>query len=559
MADLGKFVSAGLPTGRGRHRPWASVFSLLSAVIFAHSLTAQQPLQSKPSVPMVGASSARADVARFRARVESILADSRAERASWGILVADRDTGRQLYSLNADHFFTPASNAKIFTTALALATLGPDYRFHTTIESNGLLDNDGRLAGDLVLVGRGDPDLSNRKFPYDKKDETEGPIDKVLAEMADAAVAKGLKEVDGDIVADDSYFPYDPYPEGWSVGDLFFKFGAPVSAIAFNDNAVSVEMRPGTTLGEPPAITVQPEAAASSLGLELTTVSSSEKSEFAVVRQPEANFLLLRGSIALGHAPMRIDVAMPDPAATAAAELKRLLEARGVAVKGGVRAQHGAPPRTSPSGEPVFNQPIDPPTNRDRSLILAEHVSQPLLEIIRVTNKVSQNLHAEVLLRTAGREKLGSGSTAAGLKVERNFLKEAGIADGDVILSDGCGLARDDLVTPRAIAALLSYALRQPWGEGFLSTLPVAGVDGTLENRMKNTAAAGLVEAKTGSADHARALSGYATTHRGEYLVFSLFDNNNPQHGTDATAALDAITTAMVETLGAGADARKGK
>ena len=505
---------------------------------------------------LVEPGNARADVARFRTRVENILADSRADRASWGILVADRDTGRQLYSLNADHFFTPASNAKIFTTALALAMLGPDYRFHTTIESNGLLDNDGRLAGDLVLVGRGDPDLSNRKFPYDKKDETEGPIDKVLAEMADAAVAKGLKEVDGDIVADDSYFPYDPYPEGWSVGDLFFKFGAPVSAIAFNDNAVAVEMRPGTTLGEPPAITVQPEAAASTLGLELTTVSSSEKSEFAVVRQPEANFLLLRGSISLGHAPMRIDVAMPDPAATAAVELKRLLEARGVAVKGGVRAQHGAPPRTSPSGEPVLNQSIDPPSNRDRSLILAEHVSQPLLEIIRVTNKVSQNLHAEVLLRTVGREKLGAGSTAAGLKVERNFLKEAGIADGDVILSDGCGLARDDLVTPRAIAALLSYALRQPWGEGFLSTLPVAGVDGTLENRMKNTAAASLVEAKTGSADHARALSGYATTHRGEFLVFSLFDNNNPQHGTDATAALDAITAAMVETLGTNASKR---
>jgi D-alanyl-D-alanine carboxypeptidase/D-alanyl-D-alanine-endopeptidase (penicillin-binding protein 4) len=289
------------------------------------------------------------------------------------------------------------------------------------------------------------------------------------------------------------------------------------------------------------------------LGLELTTVSSSEKSEFAVVRQPEANFLLLRGSISLGHAQMRIDVAMPDPAATAAAELNRLLEARGVAVNGGVRAQHGAPPRTSPSGEPVLNASIDPASNRDRSLILAEHVSQPLLEIVRVTNKVSQNLHAEVLLRTVGREKLGVGSTAAGLKVERNFLKEAGIADGDVILSDGCGLARDDLVTPRAIAALLSYALRQSWGEGFLSTLPVAGVDGTLENRMKNTAAAGLVEAKTGSADHARALSGYATTHRGEFLVFSLFDNNNPQHGTDATAALDAITAAMVETLGTNA------
>ena len=128
-----------------------------------------------------------------------------------------------------------------------------------------------------------------------------------------------------------------------------------------------------------------------------------------------------------------------------------------------------------------------------------------------------------------------------------------------MILSDGSGLARDDLVTPRAVVALLSYASRQPWGAAFLSTLPVAGVDGTLENRMKNTAAAGLIEAKTGAADHVRALSGYATTRRGEYLVFSIFDNNNPQHGIDATATLDAIGAAMVETLGADARAAAPK
>ncbi len=152
------------------------------------------------------------------------------------MVVVDRDTGETLYALNADHFFAPASNAKIFTTALALATLGADYQFRTTLESSGTLGSDGRLAGDLILVGRGDPDLSNRKFPYAGNGEREGPVDRVLAEMADAAVAKGLREVDGDIVADDSYFPYDPYPAGWTAGDLFFTFGAPVSAIAFNDN-----------------------------------------------------------------------------------------------------------------------------------------------------------------------------------------------------------------------------------------------------------------------------------------------------------------------------------
>jgi D-alanyl-D-alanine carboxypeptidase/D-alanyl-D-alanine-endopeptidase (penicillin-binding protein 4) len=408
-------------------------------------------------------------------------------------------------------------------------------------------------------VGRGDPDLSNRKFPYDPRNETDGPIDKVLAEIADAAVAKGLRQVDGDIVGDDTCFPYDPYPSGWSDGDLFFKFGAPVSAIAFNDNILSVEMRPGAVPGDPPAATVQPEAASSTLGLELTTVAPSEQSGFAVVRQPGANFLLLRGAISPGHSPMRIDLAMQDPAAIAAAELKLLLEARGVTVSGAARARHAPPPRTTAKGEPLLDPATDAASSDSTATLLAEHLSQPLLEIVRATNKVSQNLHAELLLRTVGKEKLGLGSTAEGLKVERDFLKAAGIADGDVLLSDGSGLARDDLVTPRAVVALLSYVQRQPWGEAFLATLPVAGVDGTLENRMKNTAAAGFVEAKTGSSDHVRAISGYATTRRGEYLVFSIFANSNPQHGSDATAALDSIATAMVETLGVYAPAAAHK
>jgi len=502
-----------------------------------------------PAGPLPKGAASDAETAKLRARIETLLGTAHSERGYWGVLIANRDTGETLYSLNPDHFFTPASNAKIFTTSLALATMGPDYRFRTTLESPGVFGTDGRLAGNLVLVGRGDPDLSNRRFPYDKKVEFDGPVDKVLAEMADAAVAKGLKEVDGDVVADDSYFPYDPYPAGWNVGDLFFRFGAPVSAIAFNDNAVSVYMRPGAGPTDAPSIAVEPAGASDTFGVELQTVGSSDKSGFAVVRQPETNFLLLRGAISPGHAPMRIDIAMPDPARTAAAELKSLLEARGVHVTGAARAQHGAPPVTTASGEPVL-VPADVSASAGNITVLAEHLSQPLIEIVRATNKVSQNLHAELLLRTVGREKVGVGSTAAGLKAEKDFLKAAGVADGDVILSDGSGLARDDLVTPRAAVALLEYASRQPWGAAFLSTLPVAGVDGTLENRMKNSAATGLIEAKTGAADHARALSGYATTRGGDYLVFSIFVNNNSQHGADATETLDAIATAMVDTLG---------
>jgi serine-type D-Ala-D-Ala carboxypeptidase/endopeptidase (penicillin-binding protein 4) len=182
--------------------------------------------------------------------------------------------------------------------------------------------------------------------------------------------------------------------------------------------------------------------------------------------------------------------------------------------------------------------------------VLAEHISPPLIESIRLTNKISQNLHAEIFLRTVAREKAGVGSIDEGLKLEQQFLQAAGIADGDVVLSDGSGLARDDLVTPRAIAQLLSYANRQPWGRDFLSTLPIAGVDGTLEDRMKDTRATGLIEAKTGSTEHVHALSGYATTLRGEYLIFSIFGNNDTQKAHDASVTVDAIATAMVEMLG---------
>jgi D-alanyl-D-alanine carboxypeptidase/D-alanyl-D-alanine-endopeptidase (penicillin-binding protein 4) len=469
----------------------------------------------------------------------------------WGILIADADTGATVYELNSDHYFAPASNAKVFTTALALAMLGPNYHSRTTFESKGTLRRDGHLAGDLVLAGRGDPDISNRKFPYSGRVEREGPAEQPLVEMADQVVSKGLREVDGDIVGDDTYFPYDPYPAGWTVGDLFFKFGAPVSAIDFNDNMVTIEVQPGPRMGEPATVFTEPRAAVDSVSYEIATGPAGGESEFAVARQPGPKFILLRGTIPLDASPVKLDLAMTEPAETSALALKQLLEARGVKITGGVRAEHAPPPESTPSGDPIIwpvgASPSSEPAN---STVLVEHISQPLSQIVCVTNKESQNLHAELLLRAVGRERTGVGSTAAGLQVERTFLKTAGIADGDVVLADGSGLSPGDLVTPRAMVTLLRYAAMQPWGRDFISSLPVAGVDGTLEYRMNKTAASGRIEAKTGEIEHTRALSGYATTTRGERLVFAIFYNNNPRSGAGTSAPIDAIANAMVETLG---------
>ncbi|MDE3171148.1 MAG: D-alanyl-D-alanine carboxypeptidase/D-alanyl-D-alanine-endopeptidase, partial [Acidobacteriota bacterium] len=363
------------------------------------------------------------DIARFRGRVEAILAGPHAVRSYWGILVADRDTGKILYALNADHFFAPASNAKLITTALALDELGPNYRFRTTFESDGTLASSGHLSGDLELAGRGDPDLSNRVFPFAGEFARQGATEKVFTEMVDAAVAKGLREVDGDVVADDSYFPYDPYPAGWSVGDLFFDFGVPVSAITFNDNVVSILIQPGARPGDPAVLATQPAASLEALAHSVTTSAPGGMPAIAVVRQPGSNFLLLRGTIPAGHTPVKLDLAMIQPAETAARAIKDLLEARGVRVTGQIRVRHSAPPETTAAGEPVLTGMPAPEPHR---LVLAEHMSPPLRESIELTNKVSQNLHAEIFLRTVGREKLGLASTAAGLKAERAFLRSAG-------------------------------------------------------------------------------------------------------------------------------------
>jgi D-alanyl-D-alanine carboxypeptidase/D-alanyl-D-alanine-endopeptidase (penicillin-binding protein 4) len=269
---------------------------------------------------------------------------------------------------------------------------------------------------------------------------------------------------------------------------------------------------------------------------------------------PDRTFCSFAGRCRSPTPPVKLDLAITNPAETAARTLRHLLEARGVHIKGEVRVEEAPAPQALKSGEtPALLSPELKSAEENAApsaQVLAEHVSPPLLESVRVLNKVSQNLHAELLLRTIAREKTGIGSSEIGLRLEQDFLKSLGVTDGDDVLTDGSGLSTNNLVTPRAVVALLQYAIHQPWGPDFMATLPIAGVDGTLEDRMKGTPASGLIQAKTGGLEHVHALSGYATTLGGEYLVFSIFVNNDPQKGHDAIAAIDAIAQAMVETVG---------
>ncbi len=476
----------------------------------------------------------RADVGRFRQRAEAALSATGPDKGTWGVLVADAATGEVLYSRNADGYFMPASNAKLFSTALALATLGPDYRVRTTVASNGALDADGVLNGDLVLTGRGDANLSNRKFPFEKKEEREGPPEKVLAAFADTVAARGVKEITGDVIADDSMFQHEKFPSGWLVDDILWSYGAAVSAIAVNDNTFTLDLRPGAHEGDPARYDAGIAGDFYTVENSVLTSARGIEEKLAVARDPGSRIIQVSGTMPLDAPPRRLTIAIEDPAEYAASLLARLLETRGVKIDGHSRARHVAdlaPDAAAPQ------------------TVLAEHTSVPLSDEVRLTNKNSENLHAELLLLLAAHEKTGANNYEDALKFASDFFRRAGIADGDVVLSDGSGLSRKDLVTPRSIVQLLRHAAAQPWGELYRSTLPISGEDGTLSDRMKNTPAAGRIFAKTGTIGHGNTLSGYASTVHGAGLLFSILGNNNNLHAQDANKVIDAICVAMVEEL----------
>jgi len=478
----------------------------------------------------------RGDISRFSERVQAALASTGNDKAYWGLLITDADSGEVLYSLNASRYFMPASNAKLFTTAMALATLGPEFHIRTTVESTGVPDSSGHLEGDLVLVGRGDANLSNRVLPFGDHAEHNGPPEKALADLADQVVASGVKEISGDIVADDSYFAPERYPPGWGIDDAVWGYGAAVSALAINDNFISVDLRPGAMIGAPLVYNAAPWPGIYQLRNDTQTSAAGTEPMLRLERDPDSQVFHLTGTLPLDAPARQLQLAVTQPAENAAAILMQLLEARGVRVQGRSRARHGDRNAPLQAAAPMH--------------ALAEHISPALLQDVRLTNKLSMNLHAELLLRVAAKEKAGATTLDDALAFATQFRQGIGIAPDDVELTDGSGLSRGDLLTPQSVVQLLAYALKQPWGSDFVATLPVAGQDGTLENRMRGTAAAGQVQAKTGLVEHVNSLSGYATTRGGAHLVFSIFGNNTGTKGIDGANVVDSICVAMVEDLG---------
>jgi D-alanyl-D-alanine carboxypeptidase/D-alanyl-D-alanine-endopeptidase (penicillin-binding protein 4) len=471
----------------------------------------------------------RKAAAKFAARAVELLGTMPTNKGEWGLLIADAESGETLYEQDADKYFVPASNMKLFTTALALAKLGPEYRFHTTLETRGTISSDGVLNGDVALVGRGDPNLSNRKFPYELKEEFDGPPQRALVQLADTLTAKGVKEISGDVIGDDSYFPRERYPNGWEIDDMVWEYGAAISAIVVNDNTVALTLTPGEQAGNPVQASLSPATPDFTVENDVLTSPVDVKSDLTLTREPGSNLVVVKGSLPAKSSSRKLVLAIEEPAQHAAAILKQLLEARGIKVAGVARARHDRPEL---SGDPI---------------VLAEHVSVPLGDAVKLINKISQNLHTEMLLRTVARQNGMWATTDDLMKPPADFYAEAGIALGDVIQTDASGLSRHDLVTPRAIVTLLSFAQKQTWFAPYYASLPVAGADGTLEDRMKNTPAAGRIHAKTGSVEHVRTLSGFAETPGGRRLIFSFLSNNQGGKSHEAADALTGLCVAMLE------------
>lgn len=511
----------------------------------------------------------------LKVQIAKLLKDPAVKRAHWGIAVTKMD-GKPVYELNAGQFFQPASNAKLFTTAAALDLLGADRTFETKVVGEGVFTGTETLKGTLTLVGSGDANLSGRELPYVPPTERPKPAPpaadplRYLEAMADQVAATGLKRLEGDVVGDDRLFAQEGYPPDWAIDDAVWGYGAPVNALTVNDNQIKVTVTPGTSPATQPSVTVNPVFSYYTLDTSgLTTGAAGSGSHVQMVRLPGSKVLQVFGSIAVDSPADMEEVAIADPAEYTAMAFKGMLEARGIAVTGIARAQHR--PQRYARGMVEWSAEIGAQLgsrfaagegvgecgavfsggnigNR-QTVVMASHQSPTLIEDIVLTNKVSENLHAELLLRHLARRYACDGYAAQGVGAVRAFLTaKVGIDPNDFVFFDGSGLSGHDLVTPGATAKLLHYASTQPWFAAWKASLPVGGEDGTLAFRFAKAPLKGRVFAKTGTLGEARALSGYLEGASGRTVIFSIMVDNHAPHSHADEAAMDRIVAAIAAT-----------
>jgi D-alanyl-D-alanine carboxypeptidase/D-alanyl-D-alanine-endopeptidase (penicillin-binding protein 4) len=473
--------------------------------------------------------------ADLSSRLDTIIDSAPAlSHAFVGMRVVRLSDGRVLYARNADRLFVPASNMKLFTTALALSKLGADYRLATQIGAAVPMDADGALPGDLELIGGGDPSLSGREYPY-RSHAPPGAIYsfRAIDELADQLVAHGLKRVEGNIVGDDTRYVWEPQPGPWSSDSASREYGAPVSALILDDNTFGLTLRPAGHAGDLARITLAPTFENFVIDNHVVTIEHGIRS-IKFYRSASGKELHLWGVIPKADAGYVQELAIGDPALYAAEVLRDALLRRGISIRGDALGGHRFPDETAP--EP-----------RKLEITLAEHRSPPLGELLQVVDKVSQNLHAEMLLREVAVASGRTGSREAGLDVMEEFLTSIGISSSEYQFSDGSGLSTRTLVSPTAVTQLLAHMNQSPLREAWFNLLPIGGEDGTLGSRFAGHPEARAIHAKTGTLDHVKALSGYADTPAYGRVAFSLLVNHFEEPSPGVTKAIDQLILSLLE------------
>jgi serine-type D-Ala-D-Ala carboxypeptidase/endopeptidase (penicillin-binding protein 4) len=485
---------------------FAWIVAALAATIACHPAPVRLKPDTTASIPPA--------LVPLQQDIDAVLAQPQLARGSWGLLVKSLKTGETLYERNAGKLMMPASNMKIVTLAAAAEKLGWDYRYTTTLAAAGPIA-DGVLQGDLVVSGSGDPSLV----------AADGMADRAFADWAGVLKQRGIRGVAGRVIGDDNGFE-EPSPGlGWMWDDLPTEDSTSIGALQYNENAVRVTISPGPSAGDSAAISLSVSGSGLTIVNEVTTAAAGSATSIDMHRLAGSTTLALRGSIALGASPAALAVSVDNPTQFFVNAFRAALIANGIDVRG-------------PAVD--IDDVADVPAARSAPIV--SYQSPPLSTLAVRLMKISQNLYAESFLKTLAAAPGTVPTAAAGWTAARTILEGWGVQPGALIQRDGSGLTRYDFVTPEALVTILTHVDRDARLRGpFEASLPIAGRDGTLANRMKGTPAEGNARAKTGSMTAVRGTSGYVTTADGEPLVFSILINGYDSPGSTITAAEDAI------------------
>ena len=530
-----------------------------SVKVRAQSDARSTPLKSTSAGRGTTPSTASSTLADLKTRIEEIVRQPALEPGFFAVKIVSLDSGQIIYEQNANKFVRPASNMKLYTVAAAFDRLTPDFHFVTSVYAKEKLE-DGKVKGDLIVYGRGDPSIAAR---FNNGDYFKG-----INDLADRIVAAGVKRIKGDLVGDESYFNGAPVGSGWEWEDLTWSYGAQVSALTINDNAIDLNIKPGDRVGAPVSIvTGPPSSSFMTIVNRATTTAKGSRGDLRIYRGLGANSLEVSGTLPLGDAGFVGGVSIPDPALAFVSMLRDALIKRDVKIDGRVRTVksqgESLVPRIPPGLSGVSGIGPQPPVE------IASLPSPAFNLVASQTLKPSQNQYTELILRTLGRTQIptvpGPGGMQSviptdagrtkddeenGLEVVKNFLRQAGVGDNDVALNDGSGLSRNDLISANTTVQLLTFMSRHKYFAQFREALPIAGVDGTLRTRMRGTPAEGNLRAKTGSLSSVASLSGYVTTAAGEHLVFSMMLNNYPDAAAVRRDSIDAIAVLLASFAG---------